>query len=257
MVKGVVRFALNALPRPLLQRLAPLGVRVLALGCLGRGVECPVCGRRYRRFLPYGYGRMRPNALCPGCMALERHRLMHLYLRRRTDFYTPPPGVKVLHVAPEACFIKRFRKLLGAGYVTGDLFSPLADVKMDVQDIPFPDNHFDIVFCNHIMEHVDDDRRAMRELYRVLKPGGWGIIQSPVEHGRAETYEDASITSPEERSRHFGQYDHLRVYGADYPARLAEAGFNVTPEDFVATLTPSEIKLYALPGDETIFRVGK
>ena len=158
-MKRIVRFFLRHMPRGVMQRLAPSAVRVASLFYMGRGVECPVCGRRYRKFLPYGYVTARENALCPGCLSLERHRLMELYLRSKTDFYyTTRP--RVLHVAPEACFIKRFGRRLGDDYVTGDLYSPLAKVKMDVRAIPFAEGSFDVIFCNHILEHVDDDGQA-------------------------------------------------------------------------------------------------
>lgn len=130
------------------------------------------------KFMPYGYVNSRENALCPHCLALERHRLMWLYLQNETDFFEAP--ARVLHIAPEYCFLKRFGRLPQLDYVTADLESPLAKVKMDVQRIPFPDGEFDVIFCNHILEHVDDDRQAMRELFRVMRPGGWGIMLSPV-----------------------------------------------------------------------------
>ncbi|MDR2885750.1 MAG: class I SAM-dependent methyltransferase, partial [Rikenellaceae bacterium] len=186
-MKKLIRFFLNSMPRGVMQRLAPVATRVASVFYLGRGVECPVCGRRYRKFMPYGYVTVRGNALCPGCLSLERHRLMELYLRDRTDFYSTTP--LLLHVAPEACFMRKFARQLGDNYITADLCSPLARVKMDVQAIPFADNHFDVIFCNHIIEHVDDDRRAMSELYRILKPGGWGIVQVPVDHTLAATDE--------------------------------------------------------------------
>ena len=252
---AIIRFFLRHIPRRTLQRLAPAAVRIMSLACVGRGVECPVCGKKYKRFLSYGYETVRGNALCPGCLSLERHRLMELYLRDRTGFYSSQP--MLLHIAPEACFIKRFRKKLGCGYITADLSSPLADVKMDVQAIPFPDNHFDVIFCNHIMEHVDNDRLALSELYRVMKPGGWGLIQAPVDFSRGKTYEDPSIASPEGRREHFGQYDHVRIYGRDYPARLREAGFEVDEDDYVKTLTPEQIRLYALHTGEIIHKVTK
>jgi SAM-dependent methyltransferase len=197
----------------------------------------------------------RENALCPNCLSLERHRLMQLYLQNETRFYTSNPHT--LHVAPEFCFIKRFERLLGENYVTADLESPLAKVKMDVQDIPFNDNTFDVIFCNHILEHVDDDLKALQELFRVLKPGGWGIIQSPINYNRTVTYEDATIVTPEERTKHFGQHDHLREFGADYAMRLAKAGFDVTEDRYVETLSTEKIKRNALPANEIIYLVKK
>jgi len=217
----------------------------------GDNVECTVCGSHFREFLPYGRLVARPNALCPNCLALERHRLMNLYLERRTPFYRD--NLKVLHVAPEHCFIDRFEKLPNLDYITADIESPLAKVKMDIHQIPFPDNTFDVAFCNHVMEHVDDDIKASSELYRVLKPGGWAIIQSPIDYSRPTTYEDPTITDPKEREKHFWQSDHLRLFGQDYPQRLAKGGFTVVEDQFVFELPKAEVQRYALPGGEIIY----
>ena len=254
-MKRIIQFFLRHIPRKYLQLFAQFATRVSSIFYLGNKVECPVCHKHYRKFLPYGYGNARENALCPNCLALERHRLMQLYLQDRTDFYTANP--KVLHVAPEYCFLKRFEKLLGDNYITADLESPLAKVKMDVQDIPFPENTFDVIFCNHIMEHVGSDLKALQELYRVLKPGGWGIIQSPVNYNRKETYEDSTITTPEERMKHFGQYDHVREFGADYAQRLERGGFIVIEDDYVKKLPVEIIRRCALPANEIIYLVKK
>ncbi len=253
-MKRVIRYVLNHVPRRHIQRVVHLVTPVLGLAYAGRGVVCPICGGRYRRFLPYGYVTSRANALCPRCLALERHRLMWLYLVRETDFFTAHP--RVLHVAPERCFIRRFEQLLGDLYVTADLESPLAKVKMDIQHIPFPEESFDVIFCNHILEHVDDDRLALREMYRVMRPGGWGILLSPVNYNREITYEDPSITDEAGRERAFGQKDHVRDYGRDYPDRLAEAGFTVESIDYAATLPPEEVTRYALR-HEIIYLVRK
>jgi SAM-dependent methyltransferase len=254
-MKHLIRWFLNNISRKYLQLFAQLATRLVSVLYIGNKVECNVCNRHYRRFLPYGYVNSRDNALCPHCLSLERHRLMQLFLQNKTRFYTSNP--RTLHVAPEFCFIKRFERLLGDNYITGDIESPLAKVKMDVQDIPFDDNFFDVIFCNHILEHVDDDRKALRELYRTMKPGGWGIIQSPINCDRTTTYEDASIVDPEERTKHFGQHDHLREYGVDYAMRLAEAGFEVTEERYVETLSPEKIERNALPEKEIIYLVKK
>jgi ubiquinone/menaquinone biosynthesis C-methylase UbiE len=163
----------------------------------------------------------------------------------------------MLHVAPEYCFIKRFEKQLGDQHITADLESPLAKVKMDVLDIPFPDSSFDVIFCNHTLEHVEDDIRAMQELHRVLKPDGWGILQSPINYSREITYEDDTIIDPKERMKRFGQHDHLREYGKDYAQRLQKGGFKVEENDFVKTLSPEEQKRYALPVEEIIYVVRK
>jgi len=224
-MKKIIRFILNHIPRRQLQYVSHLAVRPFVWLYAGNRYECPICGHHYRKLLPYGYVSSRENALCPCCMSLERHRQIWLFLKIETNFFTR--SAKMLHIAPEYCFIKRFQAMSNLDYYSADLESPLARIKMDIQKIPFEENFFNVIFCNHIMEHVDDDRLAMRELYRVMKPGGWGIIQSPVNYERAVTYEDSSITSPEERLKHFGQKDHLREYGRDYAGRLREAGFMV------------------------------
>lgn len=162
---------------------------------IGRGVECPVCGTRRRKFLPYGYVHSRPNALCPRCLSLERHRLLWLYLQRETDLPTAYP--RILHIAPEVCLMRKLRKHYDGHpglYLTADLESPLADLHFDVQHIPLEDDFTDVVICNHILEHVEDDRQALRELHRILKPGGWGIVLSPMDSSREETFEDDTIT---------------------------------------------------------------
>ena len=192
----------------------------------------------------------RENALCPSCLSLERHRLMWLFLQKETDFFNA--SLKVLHVAPELCFLNRFKKLKNLDYITGDLESPLAEVKMDIHQIPFPDHSFDVVFCNHVLEHVADDLKACEEINRVLKPKGWGIIQSPVYNLKA-TLEDNSITDPQKREQIFGQSDHVRKYGKDYAARLSQSGLRVVENDFVKNLPKELIKKHALPENETIF----
>lgn len=251
-MKRLIRFILNAIPRPVLQRMAGWAVPLLGLLYVGRGRECPVCGTKRRKFLPYGYVVSRDNALCPNCLSLERHRLLWLWLQRESDLFEQRP--RLLHVAPEVCLMRHLRRTYAGGgneadYVTADLESPLADLHFDIQQIPLADESFDVVFCNHIMEHVEDDLRAMRELYRVMRRGGWGVILSPVELDRATTFEDDSITDEAERTRIFGQYDHRRVYGRDYADRLRVAGFEVEDLDYAATLAPDERTRFALPSD--------
>lgn len=251
-MKRLIRFILNAIPRPVLQRMASWAVPLLGLLYVGRGRECPVCGTKRRKFLPYGYVVSRDNALCTNCLSLERHRLLWLWLQRESDLFEKRP--RLLHVAPEVCLMRHLRRAYKVGgnavdYVTADLESPLADLHFDIQLIPLADESFDVIFCNHIMEHVEDDRRAMRELYRVMRRGGWGVILSPVELSRATTFEDDSITDEAERTRIFGQYDHRRVYGRDYADRLRGVGFEVEDLDYAASLSDDERARYALPAD--------
>ncbi|MFI3248576.1 MAG: methyltransferase domain-containing protein [Rikenellaceae bacterium] len=257
-MKGIIRWILGHLPRPMMQRMAEIVVPIMGLLYIGRGKECPICGTRRRRFLPYGYyATLRENALCPSCLSLERHRLLWLYLSRETDLLTSHPTL--LHVAPEVCIMRPLRKSykgVKSRYKTADLESPLADIHFDVQQIPLDDNSFEVILCNHILEHIPDDRLAMRELHRVLKPGGWGVLLSPVERDRELTFEDDSITDPEERAKIFGQYDHRRIYGQDYTARLAEAGFEVEAIDYILNFTPEQRRLYSI-SNEMIFLVRK
>jgi len=175
---------------------------------------------------------------------------MWLFLEKETPFFTKT--LKVLHVAPELCFIDRFESLPNLEYITGDIESPLAKVKMDIHKIPFEDNSFDVVFCNHVMEHVEDDILACKEINRVLRPDGWGIIQSPV-YSQATTLEDKAVTDPSERERVFGQRDHLRKYGQDYAQRLSTSGLKVVENKFVKTLDPGTIRKHGLAQDEVIF----
>ena len=166
---------------------------------------------------------------------------------------------RLLHIAPEVALMRKFRKMYASQperYVTADLESPLADIHFDVQHIPLGDGEFDAVICNHILEHVEDDRLALRELHRILRPGGWGVILSPVELERETTFEDDTITDPKERTRIFGQYDHRRIYGRDYAKRLAEAGFEVYDIPYKEELSRKEQELYALP-DEHLYVVQK
>ena len=217
----------------------------------GHGRHCPICGRASRRFRPAGLNR-RPDAQCPHCGSLERHRLLWLYLTQHTNLFDGQPKT-MLHVAPEACLEPSFRRQIGAGYLTADLFDPHVMVKMDITAIQYPAHHFDFVYCSHVLEHVPDDKQAMREFHRVLKPNGLAILLVPII--RDQTYEDPTITTPEGRLQAFGQSDHVRAYGRDYPDRLREAGFQVhihTPADLATAeditrmgLSPASGEIYA------------
>ena len=249
-MKKIFRFILNTIPRPLLIRLSYVARPVLALALKGTNYTDPIDGRSFKSFLPYGYGTQRSNVLSPSTLSLERHRLLWLYLNNETDFFTAPK--KVLHFAPEQAFYKLFRKQKNLDYTTTDLFSPLADVKADICNLPFEDNTYDLILCNHVLEHIPDDSKAMEELYRVLKPGGMGIFQIPQDLKRETTFEDNSITDPKERAKIFGQYDHVRVYGRDYFSKLRSIGFTVIEEDYTQKLPAESVAKYCLAKGEII-----
>lgn len=249
------KYILNLLPRPLLIRLSYWVRPLVALFLRGDRHTDPIDGKSFRRFLPYGYENPRENVLSPSTLSLERHRLLWLYLKERTNFFKKTQ--KVLHFAPEQAFYKRFREMHGLDYTTTDLNSPLADVKADICDLPFADHSFDVILCNHVLEHIPDDHKAMKELHRVMKPGGWGIFQVPQDLKREHTFEDNTITDKRERARIFGQYDHVRIYGRDYFDRLRAVGFKVEEVDYTAGLSSAEIERYRVAKGEIIPLVRK
>jgi predicted SAM-dependent methyltransferase len=272
-MKSVFKLILNTIPRPLLIRLSYAVRPILALALKGNTFTDPIDGKSFRMFLPYGYGKQRNNALSPSTLSLERHRLLWLYLKNETDFFQSEPvsdshvsnsnrvklrdaeinsALKVLHFAPEQAFYKVFRNQKNIQYTTTDLFSPLADVKADICNLPFKDNSYDLIFCNHVLEHIPDDTKAMQELFRVLKPGGMAILQIPQDLKREATFADDSITDQKERAAIFGQYDHVRIYGRDYFDKLRSIGFKVIEEDYTNKIAPELVEKYCLAKGEII-----
>ena len=249
-MKKLIKFLINTIPRPYLiwwsKFLAPL------VDILYRGNEFtdPINGKSYRKFLPYGYVKQRDNALSPGTLSLERHRLLWLYLNNETNFFSKT--LKVLHIAPEQCFYNLFKNLKNINYTTFDLNSPLADIKGDICNLPFKENSFDFILCNHVLEHINDDKKAMKELYRVLNKNGTAILQVPINQKSRKTFEDSSIVDKKERIEKFGQYDHIRLYGLDYFKKLESFGFKVDPLKYSKEFTESEIIKYGLLKDEII-----
>jgi SAM-dependent methyltransferase len=251
-----------------LKKLVPAHAR-RAIKYYGLRFRCPFCDSSLRRMHASGLdlpvlrekqvvgGGLRDNCLCPVCDSTDRERLLFLFLRNRTSLFAKP--VRLLHVAPEPQLRKEIEKHSNVDYVTADLLRPNVKVKMDVTEIPYADDYFDAIICNHVLEHVPEDRRAMAELFRVLKPGGWAILQVPISHVLRETYEDASIVSEMAREHAFGQYDHVRIYAVDYVDRLRGAGFELVPFDWTnagaAFGAPSN--RYALIEGETVFAATK
>lgn len=249
-MKKLFKRLMNIIPRPVLIKLSYVVRPIFVWFLKGNRYYDPIDGQGYYKMLPYGYGKQRENVLAPGTYSLERHRLMWIYLNHETNLFTDK--LKVLHIAPEQAFYKLFRKMRNLDYITSDIESPLADVKADICDLPFGDDTFDVIFCNHVLEHIVNDHQAMSELYRVMKPGGWGIFQVPISYQRQTTYEDVNIVTKEERKEKFGQYDHVRIYGLDYYKRLEDVGFDVDRVDYTSKMKTEDVKRYCLEKGEIL-----
>ncbi|NMC99038.1 MAG: class I SAM-dependent methyltransferase [Bacteroidales bacterium] len=249
-MKAIIKFFVRHIPRPYLIKFSKLFSLIVMPFYAGKKHQCTICEKSFRKFLPYG-NKGAANRLCPNCLSLERHRLLWLFLKEKTRFFNEK--YSVLHIAPEQPFLKRFKKLSNLEYITADLVSPIADVKIDIRSMPFENERFDVVICNHVLEHIDDDLKAMSEVYRVLKNNGFAILQVPIDYKRTETYEDASITDRKSREEIFGQYDHVRVYGLDYGKRLVKAGFVVDENRFVESFTKEQIEFYRLDANEILY----
>ena len=256
-MKKLYKFLLNTLPRPLLIRLSYPFKKIAPILYRGNKVECPVCGGKFSQFLSYGSDMAhRENVLCPKDLTLERHRLMWLYLKEHSNFFTADK-LNVLHIAPEQCFHSSFKKQKNLNYLTGDLVSPIADMHFDLHEIPLEDNRFDVVFCNHVLEHVSDAGQCLGELYRVMKPGGFGIMQVPQHHTSENTLEDPTITSPRDREKFYWQKDHVRLFGKDYPEWLRKAGFKVIEFKMDEHYSVEQIERYRLQKEEILYIVKK
>ena len=242
---------ISRLPERVKQPLRSFRATVKRVLYYGRGRFCPICGKSSRRFRPFGV-EPRKDAQCVHCGSLERHRFLWLYLSRKTLLGDGTP-IKMLHVAPELCLESKFRKRFGDNYLTADLYDPRTMVKMDTTNIEYPDQSFDIICCNHVLEHIQDDKKAIREFYRILKSNGWAILNVPITADK--TFEDPLIVEPSERLKIFGQKDHVRIYGRDYVNRLRDEGFRVKvieANDFVQKEEAIRMGLMA-PASEQIY----
>ena len=245
-----MKWLLNNFPRVWLIKISIWFRPILKQIYKGNILTDPIDGSSYRKFLPYGYQKIRENALCPGTLSLERHRLLWLFLERETKFFEK--ASKVLHIAPEQPLYKKFKQFKHWEYKTCDLNSPLAEIKADICNLPFENNSYDLVLCNHVLEHVLNDKLAIRELFRVLKKGGVLIAQVPLDLNRKMTFEDPSIIDKAERKKVFGQYDHVRIYGRDYFDKLRSIGFKVEEVDYTSKLSSEKTDKYRLAKGEII-----
>lgn len=226
----------------------------------GDNVHCVCCDKSFITFLPFGLVK-RANALCPNCGSLERHRFHWYYFKNETTLFSGnTKRLKLLHVAPETIFYNQFIKNDQVDYVPCDKFEegyentyPPKTIDVDITNIQFEENSFDVIYCSHVLEHVPEDVKAMKELYRVLKPGGWAMLQVPLDKNRNKTYEDFTITDPKKREKAFGQYDHVRIYGNDYKDRLRSAGFSVKVVHYIQNFTEGEIFQNGFMKSEDIF----
>jgi len=222
---------------------------IRSLGRRGTAVQCNCCGGRWDRFIPHNE---REHAKCPRCGSLERHRLLLVFLQGRTNLFSEP--LAVLHVAPEYALTRRLWSCSNLDYVTVDLDSPLADDHADLISLPYREHRFDVVICSHVLEHVEDDRAALSEIYRVLKPRGKAILMSPIDQNLPRTYEDPGLTAPGDRQLAFGQSDHVRRYGLDFAERVAAAGFEVETLCYLDEIPPHQIDRLGLRRVSQVFQ---
>lgn len=231
---------------------------------LGNRFECPFCQSHFRRFRSAGFdypvlkeglvvgASKHANDVCPRCMSNARERLAYLFLMHETPLLQGS-RLTVLHVAPEPNLSRVLSAPRNLSYFTCDRFAPKVMVTLDLTRMPFKEAAFDVVICNHVLEHVSDDRLAMTEIYRVLKTGGWALVQVPIALALDDSLEDCSATTDADRIRLFGQRDHVRLYAReDYVRRLSKANFRVIVTDYPRTLGPEATK-YALIPEESVF----
>ena len=227
---------------------------------------CPFCDKQFEKFNPFGHtaailrevqiigGGGRPDALCPGCGSLDRERLIYLYLHEETDLLTTQVPLCVLHVAPgprlaQIIVVNRAIDYTATEFKPGSLLG-----QMDITNIQLPDNLLDVILCVHVLEHIEDDAKAMAELYRVLAPGGWALLQVPLSRILEETLEDPAARTPEQRYAAYGQRDHVRIYAErDYVKRLRTAGFQIEFYNAVTWLGPDSARRYGLDHRETLY----
>jgi SAM-dependent methyltransferase len=248
---------------PLCRLYDRLAAAALFFWCLGFSRQCPFCKLTFRKFLPdpgepselfakthvIGGGPS-PDAICPLCGSFERERHVYLYLKLMTRVFSDP--LRLLHIAPERRLQRVLSRRKNIQYTSGDLNPSRAQVRIDLTQIDFPDARFDVVICNHVLEHIPDDRQALAEILRILRPGGWAMLQVPIAPSMA-TRQDVNTTDPQKRLRLYGQTDHVRLYGRDYAERLESAGFKVTTASVARQRGNSCARRFGLLADELIY----
>jgi len=248
----LVRWLKGRIPKRIRYKLRRIVYELRALFYAGNEVFCPWCDQHFRGFVQYGaYHGPNLNVLCPKCGGFERHRLQWLYFKNKTRLFQD--RLSVLHLGPEYGLYRKLSTAPNLSYISADLDSPLAMVHMDITQMPYSADSFDVIVCNHVLEHIEDDRNAMAELYRVLRPGGWAVVLVPIDKNRCDTLEDPAIKSPRDRERYYLQSDHVRLYGPDFPERLREAAFDVEINAYAACLDAETIKLFGINDREELY----
>jgi SAM-dependent methyltransferase len=211
----------------------------------GSRFTCPICGYQARKFLAAGLYVKRPNEKCPSCGSLTRHRHVWLFLE---EYFSKHPSTRILHFSPEKPISDRLKMREGIQYFTSQYDRNIqADYHLDIQNIDLGSDQFDLIICSHVLEHIPDDQTAMKEMYRILKPGGCAVVLVPLwPSEKHPTYENNAVTDYRDRIIHFGQFDHLRIYGLDVTERLEDAGFRVEIVDMEKRTEASLSEKYRL-----------
>ena len=229
--------------------------KILQFTLKGNDVECICCGGKFLTFLPAGIIK-RANAKCPKCGALERHRTIWMFFKNETNLFSSK--LDVLNVAPEKLFYKKLNSIKNISYISIDLQPESYDygsktIAMDLTDLKFEEKSFDVIICNHVLEHIPNDAKAMSEMFRVLRQDGWAVINVPVNNNSDTTIEDLTINDPIKQLELYGQPDHVRVYGKDYVTRLENAGFKVKVIPYTKAFTHNERFKFGFKLEENIY----
>lgn len=261
-MKKIKKIIKKIIPRSYYIKIPYLYNYLRSIFYFGFKYQCIFCNGHFRKLLPIGINNDATKnivgggyrfALCPRCHSTDRERLIYWYIVNKTNILHSQKTIKLLHIAPERNLQKAFKANNEMKYINGDLNPLIAEKVIDITDINFENNYFDFIICNHVLEHVKDDKKAMRELFRVLKPGGEAILQVPMFKTMTKTFEDFSIVLSEERVKYFGQKDHLRIYGKDYKEKLESEGFKVKLYDIKNDINNKDIIKHGMNSEEILY----
>ena len=230
----------------------------------GNRYRCIFCGGNFRKLFPCGINNKVAKDLigggyryvvCPKCGSTDRERLIYFYLKQKTKILSEhSQEINLLHVAPERNLRKIFTSNECINYFPGDIDPNGNDYKIDITNISkFKDDFFDVIICNHVLEHVLNDKKAMQELLRVLSPTGLAILQVPISKTIKKTFEGSFVTKPQDREKLFGQKDHVRIYGKDYREKLKNVGFQLEAYDIKNDLANNKIERLGINKEEILY----